>query len=82
MRSQRREGEWRRLHELATILFNRDGQSGVWNQILAAQELKRLKTRSKEAKILAKSAADHFASLSPSQVPRQLIDELRALEGC
>lgn len=45
MWSERREGQWRRLHELATILYNKDGQSGLWAQILAAQELKRLRTR-------------------------------------
>jgi|SRR6516225_6723530 len=78
MLSQRREQQWRRLHELASALYNKEGASGAWVQFLAAQELKRLRTRRKEAKMLANKAADHFSSKSPNDPETAaLIAELR-----
>ncbi len=63
MWNQRREGEWKRLHELAAILYNKDGESGLWSQVLAVEELKRLRTRRKEVLELAHAAAIQFSSL-------------------
>ena len=78
MLSQRREQQWRRLHELASALYNKEGESGAWVQFLAAQELTRLKTRKKEAKLLANKAADYFSARSPNEPETAaLIAELR-----
>jgi hypothetical protein len=64
------------------ILYNKDWQSGGWAQILAAQELSRLRTRKKEAAILAKSAAEFFSSRDVQDPGLQkLIAELRKFEG-
>ena len=78
MLSQRREQQWRRLHELAAALYNKEGEAGAWVQFLAAQELTRLKTRRKEAKILANKVADYFSAKSPEEPETAaLITELR-----
>ena len=77
MWNQRREDEWKRLHELATVLYNKDGEAGLWNQILAIQELKRLRTRRKEALELVRSADIYFSSLPQTPDIKQVIGKLR-----
>jgi hypothetical protein len=64
MWSQRREEQWRRLHELASALYNKEGASGAWVQFLAAQELERLKTRKKEAKVETQDKENSPGALS------------------
>lgn len=56
----RREAEWRRLHELALILYNNAHANGLWGQLLAVRELRRLRSRQLDAKALAASAAIFF----------------------
>ncbi len=77
MWNQRREGEWKRLHELAAILYNKDGESGLWSQVLAVEELKRLRTRRKEVLELAHAAAIQFSSLPQTPETKGLINKLR-----
>jgi hypothetical protein len=75
--TKRSEDEWIRLHQLAEILH--EGKTyGVWRQILAVQELERLRTRRTEAKELAKRAERYWLSnrdKSPDQAA--LLDALR-----
>jgi hypothetical protein len=59
-RRARTEGDWRRLHELALILYNNATQSGLWGQIAAARELQRLKSRRRDAQDIAALAALWF----------------------
>jgi hypothetical protein len=77
-RQRQKEAEWRRLHELSIILYNKAGSSGLWSQLVAVRELRRLKSRAAEAKDIASLAALHFRSGTQSEGTAILVEELEA----
>lgn len=41
--SERRESEWRRIHDLTAMLHNAEDKIGYWQQVLAIEELRRFR---------------------------------------
>lgn len=57
--------QWRRLNELALILYNKDGTGGLWAQLAAAYELGNSpRAQRPAAKTILADAANHFSGNS------------------
>jgi hypothetical protein len=60
--AERRSQEWRRISELAQILYNKEAASGQWAQVAAIHELGdvRGKRQQQAAKAILDHAHEHF----------------------
>ena len=77
--NERRESnrrDWERLQEVAQIL-HRGGQTGLWAQKLAAQELAGLKTKRSQALLLAREALTYWETKGDAD--NGLLSELRTV---
>lgn len=62
--SARTEAAWRRNQELWGIIYNQNGESGYWRQIVAAYELHRFGKSRRYNTLIAKTAIEYYEKSS------------------